>query len=468
MPETSANPRGYWESVPIMELNDTILNSANSDWLDWRPFKPGWEKNPCYSDFVNQGRAVLKEEFGSSPFFIMKDPRCARLAPFWLDVFAHEDVTPCIVIPIRNVLEVANSLTSRNGFHRDFACLLWLRHVLDAEFDTRGLNRAFTTYDELLDDWRGLAKRLEERLGIVWPNISVENQRGIDEFLNPADRHHIQSSDNLFADPAMSAWFRETYAIMLRWAADGEDASDHNALDIIRHEFDAAVPAFSGIVQALMHEAQHAIELEHALHLEKIDVAARLGEMKEALASQTARELDMEAQIVAGRETLQRAVEEAQQLRDQISMERCIVQERNREIERIQLEIHSLKENIKEYEDINIIINNNNENLNKLFQSIIDDRLNLKDTISYKDKEIYDTYNKIEWLRNVIIASKDFPSWWNFLPKSWRKKKEDVFISERLSFDKYSYLNRYPDVDASGMDAFHHYITHGILQGRSI
>lgn len=41
-----SNETGHWESVPIMDLNNEILNSAGSGWHDWLPFNQGWYASP--------------------------------------------------------------------------------------------------------------------------------------------------------------------------------------------------------------------------------------------------------------------------------------------------------------------------------------------------------------------------------------------------------------------------------------
>src|SRR5690606_7226603 len=63
--------------------------------------------------------------------------------------------------------------------------------VLAAEADTRGLPRAFASYDQLLADWRGTVERLRERLGLAaWPVPVGAAAPEIETFLSDALRHH--------------------------------------------------------------------------------------------------------------------------------------------------------------------------------------------------------------------------------------------------------------------------------------
>src|SRR5690606_20636375 len=107
-----------------------------------------------------QALAILSTEFGSSRLFVLKDPRICRLLPFWIEVLEGFGAIPHVVCPIRNPLEVAASLKSRNGTDASLGQLIWLRHVLEAEIASRDLPRAFIRYKDLLHGWRSVTLRL--------------------------------------------------------------------------------------------------------------------------------------------------------------------------------------------------------------------------------------------------------------------------------------------------------------------
>src|SRR5581483_5443085 len=93
---------------------------------------------------------ILRSEYGDSTLFVVKDPRLCRLIPLWLAALERYGARPSFVITTRNPLEVAGSLRARNGFSATKSYLLWLRHLLDAERDSRGFPRVFTSYEQLL------------------------------------------------------------------------------------------------------------------------------------------------------------------------------------------------------------------------------------------------------------------------------------------------------------------------------
>lgn len=275
MPESPSNPKGHWESNAIMSLNDDILQSAGTMWNDWLEFNPSWYESPVVDSFLTRASSVLEAEYGASPLFVLKDPRNCRLTRFWFNVLDQAGVMPLVVVPLRNPLEVVNSLEMRNGMHRDLAMLLWLRHVLDAENGSRGRRRVFMTFENLLDDWLGVADRLQDGLGISWPRQSALTAIEIENFLDRDSRHHVRSDESVQSNRMLSRWVRDTNAILGRWATSHENYQDHAKLDDIRQQLNAAGPVFGRLTFALLSEQQQNFEL-HAMLQAKEDQLAQI------------------------------------------------------------------------------------------------------------------------------------------------------------------------------------------------
>lgn len=280
------NLKGHWESNAIRALNDDILASAGSEWDDWMEFNPQWYESPAFDGFFKRAQDVLRDDYGTSSFFVLKDPRNCRLARFWFMVLEKVDVEPLVAIPLRNPLEVVQSLGRRNDAHPDMALLAWLRHVLDAEHGSRGRRRVFTYYDELLDNWAGVADKVQHGLGITWPRFSKRVGKEIEEFLDPADRHHVQSQQSVLSNPMLSTWVRDTNAIFLKWAEKGEDIADHAALDSILAQFNAAGPAFAGLSHDVMKQRIEKQELQTLLQARDGELARMTGEIASLHVSQ--------------------------------------------------------------------------------------------------------------------------------------------------------------------------------------
>jgi Uncharacterized protein conserved in bacteria len=287
MPEAPSNPKGHWESNAIMSLNDDILHSAGSSWTDWLEFNPSWYDSPVVEDFLQRGSTVLHAEYGMSPLFVLKDPRNCRLARFWFSILDRAAVTPLVVIPLRNPLEVVDSLEARDGMHRDLAMLLWLRHVLDAEHGSRGRRRVFLTYENLLDDWAGVAERMQNTLGISWPRFSILTAMDMEAFLDTGSRHHVRSESSVRSNRTLSDWVRDTDAILRQWSSSEENPGDHAALDDIRQQLNAAGPAFAKLTYAVSSERRQNVELRALLLAREGELAQLNNEIEQSRYTQT-------------------------------------------------------------------------------------------------------------------------------------------------------------------------------------
>ncbi|KXF76575.1 hypothetical protein ATN84_10975 [Paramesorhizobium deserti] len=248
MPAHPTNETGHWEPTPIAQLNDRILTSAGTKWDDWLEFTSHQLNSSQIDRFREEAIATLEQEFGDSRLFVLKEPRICRLAPFWIETLQHAGIRPLVITPVRNPLEVAASLQKRNGFDPSYGHLLWLRHMLDAEFTSRGVSRYFTSYDRLLTVWSAVLKDAESTLEISWPRMSGEASMEIDAFLSERYRHHKETPERVLENPALSTWLRETFTIFDRWARSREQPEDFAALDQLRGELNAAAPAFADLI----------------------------------------------------------------------------------------------------------------------------------------------------------------------------------------------------------------------------
>jgi uncharacterized coiled-coil protein SlyX len=73
-----------------------------------------------------------------------------------------------------------------------------------------------------------------------------------------------------------------------------------------------------------------------------------------------------------------------------------------------------------------------------------------------------------DWLLSVLQVIDTVPKSWSILPAHHRRAKLNARLKLRGLFDVAAYLERYPDVAGSEMDALTHYLRHGMLEGRAI
>src|ERR1700728_183219 len=241
------NQRGYFESPRIFVAHDELLASAGSRWADWRQFNLQWYRSKAAEHHRQKLKALLIEEFGDEPLIFIKDPRMCRFVPFVSSVLADLNFTPVAILPVRNPLEVAYSLKRREQFPLSKSILLWLRHVLDAEFQSRHMRRCVLRYDELLIDWRHQIDRVADMIGVVWPDRSGGPDK-IDQFLTHDLRHERSSFDEIKKHPAITPLGRETYDLLIEIADDGESKELLQRLDVVRSTFDEGCQLFGPAV----------------------------------------------------------------------------------------------------------------------------------------------------------------------------------------------------------------------------
>ena len=83
---STGNELGHWEPAPIVSLHDDMLISAGSEWSSLFSLGGDWAESPAATHYMDTIARLLVEEFGNSPFFVLKDPRLTFFVPLWCHV----------------------------------------------------------------------------------------------------------------------------------------------------------------------------------------------------------------------------------------------------------------------------------------------------------------------------------------------------------------------------------------------
>lgn len=319
------NPRGFYESVPLLEANDALLASAGSRWDDWRALNPQWARSPAAKSHRQTIKETLQDEFGDAPFFFIKDPRICRFVPFYLSVLREMGVGAVALLPVRNPLEVAHSLRRRDGFPLAKSLLLWLRHVLEAEYHSRQLPRCFLPYEKVLLDWRPQMDRAATRTGLAWPARSQLTDAAIDRFLTLDLHRERATTQDMEQHPDVTALVSETYAVLGAMAAGEEDNELTARLDAVRAKFEDGCKTFGGAMAAvemmaedsraeLARQQQQTAEAQTAL----TELQQGLDEARAALARQQEQAQETEAALAQQRQQFEESQAALAQQRQQL------------------------------------------------------------------------------------------------------------------------------------------------------
>jgi hypothetical protein len=248
LPANFANPSGYWESLPLVQVHDELLASADSSWDDWRALDPRWHISDVAQRFRGRLQETIGSEYDQKPLFVVKDPRICRFLPFFLSVLEDMSVAPVALFPIRNPLEVAFSLRRRDGFSISKSVALWLRHVLDAEFHSRQIPRCFISYENLLKNWRLEMDRARDATGIKWP-VDAGSATSIEKFLTEELHHERTETAGFEKHPDLLFLAAETFHLLREASGMGADRDLLGRLDVARERFDEASNFFGAIVR---------------------------------------------------------------------------------------------------------------------------------------------------------------------------------------------------------------------------
>jgi hypothetical protein len=239
LPAARGNDLGHWEPEKIVEVHDELLRLSGSDWMDLSPFafNDGWWQGPPGA-VAARLPDVVRSEYGDAPLFMVKDPRLARLLQVWRVFLPAMGVSPAVVIAVRHPEEVARSLEARDGLNPARSMVLWLRYMLNAERDSRGLPRCFVSYGSLLEDWRSSRAAVTRDAGVEFPPPAAGTEAAIDAFLRRDQRHHDVAASGDVLDQRMPPEMKEAFEIFL--GACHGTPPDAAALDRISQELDRA------------------------------------------------------------------------------------------------------------------------------------------------------------------------------------------------------------------------------------
>jgi len=348
MPPTKDNPRGYWESSALMQFHNDVLASAGSTWHDWSRFNPDWLDSDVAADYEAALPRIIEQEFGDARLFMVKDPRICRLLPLWLRVLGEMDVAVKVLLPIRHPLEVVRSLEARDAFVSSRSTLIWLRHVLDAERDSRGLDRGVIQYAEVLKDWRTQMRKVSHDIHLHWPKWSADIEVEIDQYLSAGLRHHSQG-ESAASQPQLAEWAKRCFDALSRLSRDGGDLQAMATLDAVRADFEQSSEIFATVAREteLRAAREHrAREREAAEASRKLAAVEAQVEAVAAAADQKQRQHDAETAALSS--SLADAERTCSALESELDALRGELTSRDQRVEEMQVELDVREQRLQE------------------------------------------------------------------------------------------------------------------------
>ncbi len=217
-PAEGNNAAGFWEDADLNAFNIEVLKALESDWHGLSTIKEKDVENLRAQGYFTRAVELLRQKTSNEPVYGFKDPRVAKLLPFWKEVFAHCQLDVGFLIVVRNPLSVARSLAKRDGFDGEKSYLLWLSHVITSLRDSGCGKRTVVDYDILMQSASHELERIARFFDLKVDPKELEEYSS--EFLDQNLRHTIYESMDLLADDACPPLVREVYAELLDLAMD--------------------------------------------------------------------------------------------------------------------------------------------------------------------------------------------------------------------------------------------------------
>ncbi len=225
MPAAPENPTGFWEDAALYELNERLLATLGRAWYSVAPIQSEMWNLPEIQALKLEAVETVKTRFGNFPLWGFKDPRTARLLPFWKDLFKHLGIAESYVLIIRNPISVARSLKVRNLLAVEKSYLLWLQHSVEAYANTCGMPRVVVDYDVLMAHPAEQLRRIAERLALpLDPTVEDAIKDYAHGFLDDGLRHSVFEPTDVHLDIHAPDLVSNTYDLLRQVALDQLDA----------------------------------------------------------------------------------------------------------------------------------------------------------------------------------------------------------------------------------------------------
>lgn len=192
MPPKGDNPKGFFENLDVVQVNDDLLAQLGGSWQDPALVTDGWHLREDIQPFRERIRELVDQQFSDSEHVAWKDPRISLLLPVWVpDAGVGE-----VVLVLRDPREVSRSVMTRSKLDEFQAARLWTRYTVSL---LRSWPRpVIVEYESFLDDPVAALHDLCERLSLPAPDSG--SHQAIRELADPSLRHHASQRVPLTPD----------------------------------------------------------------------------------------------------------------------------------------------------------------------------------------------------------------------------------------------------------------------------
>ena len=241
------NPKGFFESRWSVFFHKRIHKRARVQDFDARLDALDRVREATTDESIAELDEWLAEQDADQ--VVLKDPRTVWHQRLWAERATAAGRSIRYVSMLRHPAEVVGSRVtyylSRGDVDLDERAYAisnigrWVSASLVNERETRGHDRAFVRYTDLLDDWRGVAALLRDDLGLTYnTDLDPATPHPVDEFIEPELRRVRITWDDLDVPAELRSIAQATWENQEVLADHhGVDANASAALDTIAERY---------------------------------------------------------------------------------------------------------------------------------------------------------------------------------------------------------------------------------------
>jgi len=320
-PMEYVNPKGFFEDVEVLTLNDEMLSAIGSDWYRVSPIDASQLESLKQQGFIQRAADLIQKKCLDLPVFGLKDPRISKLLPFWNQVFDFLGYETGFVLALRNPLSVAKSLKKRDGLQKSHSFYLWLAYMLESLRSSQGHPRLVVDYDQLITSPQAQINRVADTFGLKVDALAMRTYTT--DFLENELRHTTHTTGDLLTTPACPKLIKEVFDCLRQAASDQislQDPAIKKACDAWWDELEQQRIPFEliddqlGRIDQLKQDASLRESKIAQMSQEKLAQEATVTELEQTVADQQSRIShlqDQTATLDQQRLALQEALEQA-------------------------------------------------------------------------------------------------------------------------------------------------------------
>lgn len=191
MPRDNYNVDGYWENLGFVEINDSLLSYFSGTWSLPPTSDITFDISQIPEALTRKAQSLIQRFEGKS-FWGWKDPRNSITLPFWQQLIPNLKFIVCL----RNPLEVAQSLFSRDNFPMLVSFDLWYTYNVRLLYNTSPENRLITSYNAYFINSQSELQRMLEFIDLLPEKNAVQ---AACKAATVSLRHNFATFENLVA-----------------------------------------------------------------------------------------------------------------------------------------------------------------------------------------------------------------------------------------------------------------------------